>query len=63
MAIVAVFITYNAKDGLPFVPTYEVTFTVPDAGGLAAAREVRIAGKRVGVVTEIRGGRPRAARP
>jgi virulence factor Mce-like protein len=56
VAIVAVFITYNAKDGLPFVPTYEVTFTVPDAGGLAAGREVRIAGKRVGVVTEVRAG-------
>jgi virulence factor Mce-like protein len=56
IAIVAVFITYNAKDGLPFVPTYEVTFTVPDAGGLAAGREIRIAGKRVGVVTEVRGG-------
>ena len=36
VSIVAVFITYNAKDGLPFVPTYGVTFTVPDAGGLAA---------------------------
>jgi virulence factor Mce-like protein len=54
VSIVAIFITYNAKDGLPFVPTYEVSFTVPDAGGLAAGREVRIAGKRVGVVTEVR---------
>ena len=63
VAIVAIFITYNAKDGLPFVPTYEVTFTVPDAGGLAAGREVRIAGKRAGVVTEVRAGTAEDGRP
>ena len=63
VSIVAVFITYNAKDGLPFVPTYGVTFTVPDAGGLAASREVRIAGKRVGIVEAVRGGTGEGGRP
>jgi virulence factor Mce-like protein len=65
IAVVAIFVTYNAKEGLPFVPTYSVTFSVPDAGGLAAGREVRIAGKRVGIVEEVRAepgvrGRPEA---
>ena len=63
VAIVAIFITYNAKDGLPFVPTYGVTFTVPDAGGLAAGREVRIAGKRVGVVEAVRAATAENGRP
>jgi virulence factor Mce-like protein len=63
IAVIGVFVTYNANKGLPFVPTYKVTFEVPDAGGLAPGREVRIAGKRVGVVENIRsepvkGGRP-----
>ena len=54
IAVIGVFVTYNANKGLPFVPTYHVTFTVPDAGGLAAGREVRIAGKRVGIVERVR---------
>ena len=54
VSIIGIFVTYNANKGLPFVPTYRVTFTVPDAGGLAAGREVRIAGKRVGIVDKVR---------
>lgn len=63
VSVIAIFVTYNAKSGLPFVPTYGVTFTVPDAGGLAAGREVRIAGKRVGVVTAVRGGTAESGAP
>ena len=54
ISVIGIFVTYNANKGLPFVPTYRVTFTVPDAGGLAAGREVRIAGKRVGIVDKVR---------
>ncbi len=54
IAVIGIFVTYNANKGLPFVPTYRVTFEVPDAGGLAAGREVRIAGKRVGIVDAVR---------
>ncbi|HEY1359816.1 MAG TPA: MlaD family protein [Thermoleophilaceae bacterium] len=54
VSVIGIFVTYNANKGLPFVPTYRVTFEVPDAGGLAAGREVRIAGKRVGIVDRVR---------
>lgn len=50
---VAVFLSYNANSGLPFVPTYDVTIQVPDAAGLVRGNEVRIGGKRVGVIEEI----------
>ena len=53
-AVVAVFLSYNANNGLPFVPTYDVTVQVPDAAGLVRGNEVRIGGKRVGVIEEIR---------
>ena len=53
-AVVAVFLSYNANNGLPFVPTYDLTIQVPDAAGLVRGNEVRIGGKRVGVIEEIR---------
>ena len=53
-AVVAVFLSYNANNGLPFVPTYDLTVQVPDAAGLVRGNEVRVGGKRVGVIEEIR---------
>src|SRR4051794_2017303 len=53
VTIVAVFLSYNANEGLPFVPTYDVDALVPDAAGLVEGNEVRIGGKRVGVVKSI----------
>ena len=50
---IAIFVSYNANVGLPFVPTYKVDVTVPDAAGLVRGKEVRMGGKRVGVVREI----------
>jgi virulence factor Mce-like protein len=63
VAVIAVFLSYNANAGLPFVPTYAVTVQVEDAAGLVKGNEARIGGKRVGVVKEItatprRGGPP-----
>jgi ABC-type transporter Mla subunit MlaD len=52
--VVAVFLSYNANNGLPFVPTYDLTVQVPDAAGLVRGNEVRIGGKRVGVIERIR---------
>ena len=51
--IVAVFLSYNANAGLPFVPTYDVSVQVPSAAGLVAGNEVRVGGKRVGTITSI----------
>ena len=62
-AVVAVFLSYNANNGLPFVPTYDVTVQVPDAAGLVRGNEVRIGGKRVGVIEEIRAVDGRGRRP
>ena len=57
MAIVAVFLSYNANHGLPFVPTYKVNVVVPNADGLIAGNEVRIGGERAGVVKQDRRAR------
>jgi ABC-type transporter Mla subunit MlaD len=50
IVIVAVFLAYNANQGLPFVPTYRVSVEVPDASRLDPLNEVRIGGHRVGIV-------------
>jgi virulence factor Mce-like protein len=51
IAVVAVYISYNANNGLPFTPTYNIKAELPEASGLQNGNEVRLAGKRVGVVS------------
>jgi phospholipid/cholesterol/gamma-HCH transport system substrate-binding protein len=53
VVLVAVFLAYNANNGLPFVPTYTLTADVPSAAQLVKGNEVRIGGTRVGVVDKI----------
>jgi hypothetical protein len=53
VTIIAVFLSYNANEGLPFVPSYPLEAEVPDAAGLVRGNEVRIGGARAGVVSEI----------
>jgi virulence factor Mce-like protein len=53
VVIVAVFLSYNANKGLPFVPTYDVSADLPNGAQLVAGNEVRIGGFRVGVVDTI----------
>jgi ABC-type transporter Mla subunit MlaD len=53
IVIVAVFLAYNANNGLPFVPTYKVSAEICDAARLGPNNEVRIGGNRVGVVESI----------
>ena len=50
IVIVAVFLAYNANQGLPFVPVYRVSVEVPNASRLGNNNEIRIGGSRVGVV-------------
>jgi virulence factor Mce-like protein len=57
IAIVAVFISYSANQGLPFVPTYQLRAELPNAAKLVPGNEVRAGGFRVGVVDEITAGR------
>jgi len=54
IAVVAVFFSYNANKGLPFVPTYEVKAELPSAASLVSGNEVRIAGVRVGLISEVK---------
>jgi virulence factor Mce-like protein len=53
VTIVAVFLSYNANTGLPFVPTYDLKANLPNASQLVEGFEVRIGGARVGQVSEI----------
>jgi phospholipid/cholesterol/gamma-HCH transport system substrate-binding protein len=53
VVIVAVFLAYNANNGLPFVSTYNLKARVPNANALVKGNEVRIGGSRVGVVKEV----------
>ena len=51
--VVLVFLAYNANNGLPFVPSYDIKVEVPNAAGLVKGNEVRVGGTRVGVITKI----------
>ena len=50
IVVVAVYLSYNANNGLPFVPTYNIKVALPEASELQASNQVRIGGTRVGVV-------------
>ena len=53
VAIVAVFLSYNANSGLPFVPTYDLKAEFSNAANLVVGNDVRVGGQRVGTVSEI----------
>jgi hypothetical protein len=53
VTIVAVFLSYNANSGLPFVPTYDLKANLPNAAQLVDGFEVRIGGARVGFISDI----------
>ena len=50
---VAMFISYNANNGLPFVPTYTLIATAPNSDNLLPGGQVLIGGRRVGFVQSI----------
>jgi ABC-type transporter Mla subunit MlaD len=54
VVIVAVFLAYNANNGLPFVSTYNLKARLPNADALVKGNEVRIGGSRVGVIREVK---------
>ena len=51
--IIAVFLAYNANNGLPFVSTYNLKARVPNADALVKGNEVRVGGVRVGIVKSV----------
>src|SRR4051794_23214619 len=55
--VVAVFLSYTANQGLPFVPTYQLKLQSPSAANLVRGNEVRVGGTRVGSVDQIEAAR------
>ena len=53
VVFVAVLLAYQANQGLPFVPTFELKVDTPNAARLVVGNEVREGGFRVGQVTKI----------
>jgi virulence factor Mce-like protein len=53
VVVVAVFLAYQANNGLPFVPTYHLSAQLPDASSMVKGNDVRIGGQRVGQITRI----------
>ena len=51
---VAVFLAYNANNGLPFVPTTELHVQLPGGANVVRGNEVRTGGFRVGLVTDVK---------
>jgi virulence factor Mce-like protein len=54
VVIVAVFLSYNANKGLPFVPTTSLKVRVPNGANLVPGNEIRSGGSRVGVIDDMR---------
>ena len=54
VTVVAVFLAYNANNGLPFVPTTQLKVQVASGANLVPGNEVRQGGFRVGVVEDMR---------
>jgi virulence factor Mce-like protein len=53
IAAVAVYISYGANNGLPFTPTYDIKAELPEASGLEKGNQVRLFGRRIGIVSKI----------
>jgi virulence factor Mce-like protein len=54
IVVVAVYLSYNANNGLPFVPTYNVKVELPEASGLQQSNQVRAGGTRVGLISSLK---------
>ncbi|MCW3017265.1 MAG: hypothetical protein JWO02_4357 [Solirubrobacterales bacterium] len=53
VVVVAVFLAYNANNGLPFVPTRSLDVQFSNGANLVKGNEVRSGGFRVGVIEEM----------
>lgn len=54
IVVVAVFLAYNANNGLPFVPTRALNVQIANGANLVPGNEVRSGGFRVGVVEDMK---------
>jgi virulence factor Mce-like protein len=53
VVVVAVFLSYNANNGLPFVPTRTAYVELTNGSELVKGNEVRVGGFRVGVISDM----------
>jgi virulence factor Mce-like protein len=53
VVVVAVFLSYQANNGLPFVPTYKLSAELPNADTIVPGNDVRIGGIRVGQIKTV----------
>ena len=63
VAIVAVTLAYNASNGLPFVPTYDLHVEASDASELTHGADVNLGGARVGIVSSVTAQRRPGGQP
>jgi virulence factor Mce-like protein len=54
IAIIAVFLAYNANTGLPFVPTRQLKVDIGNGAQLVAGNDVDEGGLRVGLISEMK---------
>ena len=52
--VVAVFLAYNANNGLPFVPTREYNVQLSNGAMLVKGNEIREGGYRIGVIDDMK---------
>lgn len=57
VVVVAVFLSYNANQGLPFVPTTQLRFLADNGANLLPGNEVREGGYRIGLVEDMKPAR------
>jgi virulence factor Mce-like protein len=53
IAVVAVFVSYQSNEGLPFLPTYKVKAELPNAAKVVPGNQVRAGGFLVGTVKTV----------
>lgn len=63
VAIIAVFLAYNANSGLPFVPRYTLHVQFQNAEELTPNADVHLGGDYIGAVTNIQAARDSAGHP
>jgi hypothetical protein len=63
VAIIAVFLAYNADNGLPFVPHYTIHVDLKNAAELTHGADVHLGGALVGHVDQVQATRDAAGQP
>jgi virulence factor Mce-like protein len=54
VAIIAVFLAYNANTGLPFVPTRQLKVEIPNGSDVVPGNDVTEGGERIGLVSDMK---------